>query len=147
MRVSLLSVALVLAPLAGCSAPFGSPGFDLTPDRIGWNVTDVATFTLRFTPGDDAPTYAIDPVFAVESLKLDTGGVGGDFETDRPEELGFELQLNGTVVTEHELSIVSPEIGVAFRLPQDLNDDAYTLKLSLFKGGDVESSAFRVNRP
>ena len=147
MRVALLAAALVLAPLSGCSAPFGDPEFALTPDRIGWNVTDVATFTLRFTPADDAPTYAIDPVFAVESLKLDTGGVGGDFETDRPEELGFALRLNGTVVQEHVLSAADPEIQVEFALPQDLNDDAYTLRLSLFKGGDVESTAFRVNRP
>lgn len=147
MRVLLLAATLLAVPLAGCSAPFGSAEFELVPERIGWNVTDIATFTLRFTPADDAPTYTIDPVFAVETLKLDTGGVGGDFETDRPEELGFAIVLNGTAVQEHELSAASPEVTLAFRLPEDLKDESYTLQVSLFKGGDVESGAFRVNRP
>lgn len=148
MRVSLLAVVLVVAPLAGCSGTFsGGPEFELVPDRVGWNVTDLATFTLTFLASEDAPTFEIDPVFVVESIKLDTGGVGGDFETDRPEELDFALRLNGTAVQQHVLSASSPEITLVFRLPEELKDDAYTVQVSLFKAGDIESKAFRVNRP
>lgn len=148
MRVLTLAAALLAAPLSGCSASVDAGNFVLTPTRIGWNVTDVASFLLEIAPsrGLDRPEYTIDPVFAVQSLELDTGGIGGDYATQRPEELGFELVAGNRTVGEHRLVPGDP-VTLRFRLPEDLKDDAYALEIVLFQAGEVKSGTFRVNRP
>lgn len=145
----LLATAALLAPITGCVGTLDAGDFTLTPSRIGWNVTDIASFDLevRASRSVPEPRYAVDPVFAIQSVTLDTGGLGGDFETPRPEELGLELRVDGVAVQETTLSLAAPRVEVRFRVPEELKDDTYTLTLVLFEVGEVESSPFRVNIP
>lgn len=145
MRAAIVLVALLLAGCTGATVE--APEFTLAPDRIGWNVGEVASFTLALANAADGATYTIDPVFAVQSLAFDTGGLGGDLDTGRPEDLYFHLVVENVTVAEQRLDARNASVQLRMTLPDSLKDDAYTLEVVLFQGGTVESAPFRVNRP
>lgn len=142
-----LGALLVATALAGCVSEVSTADFELKPTEVGWRAGQEALFLLRFTPdGDTLHTYDIDPVFAIEEIRFEKGGLNafGDFETKRAADVSVALVQEGTVVSNWTLTPSAAQVGIRLKLPESLDNDAYTLEMKLFKVGWIESDVFRV---
>lgn len=151
--VGLLALGAALA-LAGCTtvrSDAGVSNFDLRPERVGWNVSDEARFTLAIKAGliGDEPDYEIDRDFAIEEILLHERGFSpnGNFRTKDPGAVELKLWRGGEEVASAILTQEAPSVGLSITLPDSLRDSEYSLELELFKVGRVKSDAFRVNVP
>lgn len=150
-RAAAALLVAVAALLGGCVGSVGASNFTITPDRIGWNTGEEASFTLALAPSltRKSPEYAVDADFAIAEVSLNERGVGfgGDFHTRDATEIGLTLHRNGTVVEEALLAPGNESVTLRFTVPDDLNDGEYGLELKLFRVGWVRSAPFRVNVP
>jgi len=153
-RAVALLALLSVAALAGCASKAGgatASNFELVPDRIGWNVGEVARFTLTVKPTtfSKAPNYTIDRDFAIEeiALKVKAASLGGSASTRNADDFGLRLWRDGEPVDEAVLAPGSESVVITLTLPEKLRDAQYVLELRLFQVGWVSSAPFRVNVP
>ncbi len=153
-RALALAVVILFPALAGCYAARGeasSWNFELAPDRVGWNVGEVARFTLQLKPALLArePAYTIDRDLAIAEIELDQSGFsfGGDYRTRNAGDVDLRLWSGGGEIQETRLDAANPSVGLSIVLPADLSDAEYALGLKLFKVGWISSGEFRVNVP
>ncbi len=148
--ISPILLLLIVPLLSGCMA-LDEGNFELKATEIGWNVADRARFALTLIPGrlQDEPTYTIDADFAIEEIHFERKGVNvaGDYRTRTAADVDLVFLVDGKPVPKHTLSAESPTVVLEVTIPDSLEDDTYYLLISLFEVGDVESNAFRVNRP
>lgn len=138
---------LAAAALAGCTSDLSSADFTLKPTEVGWKIGQEALFNLQFHPeGSDVRTYNLDPVFAIEQVRFEKGGLNafGDYETKRAAELSVGLVSEGREVANYTLTPSAAQIGLRVKIPDSLDNDEYTLEVELFKVGWVKSDVFRV---
>lgn len=147
------SLALV-SGLAGCAtvrSDAGVSNFELAPERVGWNVSDEARFTLSIKGGllGDAPAYVVDRDFAIEEVFLHERGwaPNANHRTKDPASVGLKLLKDGSEVAEAPLGPGNESLTIAITLPDSLADSEYALEIELFQVGRVKSAPFRVNVP
>lgn len=146
-----LAAVVLAALLAGCTgSSLGPSNFAITPNQIGWNVGDEASFTLTLKPTMlvKEPVYTLDPDFAIAELALDRQGAGfGGYSTKKSSDVGLHIRQGNAPVEEAALDPGNATVEIRLELPENLNDAEYVLELRLFEVGWVKSAPFRVNVP